>query len=72
MAGAWVCGVEYWVDPPGEIAFYAPADLLFCSSLGLAFLDVVDSGGVEGHPAQGDQVQGFVQGSVTAAVVVST
>jgi hypothetical protein len=67
-AGGRGCCVECSVDPSGEVAFDAPADFLFSPSFGLSFLDVFDGFGVECHPADGDHVQGFVQGSVAAAV----
>jgi hypothetical protein len=56
------------VEPSGEIAFHAPADFHSGPPFGLSFLDVSDGLGIENHPAEDEQVQGFFQGSIAAAV----
>src|SRR4051794_16099919 len=60
-------GVEYAVDPPGGIAFDAPADFFPGSPFCLPFGCVSDGLWIEGHPGEGNQVKGFIRGPVAAA-----
>ena len=60
--------VQLTIDPSGEVALEAAADLLVGAAFGAASFDVGAGGGVAAHAGDDGHVQGSVQPPVTATV----